>query len=245
LFGLTRFQFDTRTALTYSDSKFEAVAAEVIMRVLFLCSWLAMAALAQQASITSLVGRVTDANGTAIPNASVNAANGATGESYPARTNVEGLYSLQSVRIGTYTITATAPGFGTLAHDNVLVQVNQVVRTDFELPVGQVTERVTVQAAPPPIATDDAGVSETLDTKAVTEVPLNGRDVLREAALTPGVIAGFKSRTGSSSSGGEDFIGVLTWSRRRPCGHRWTRWKSFRFKLAPIRRNTEQCWASI
>ncbi len=178
------------------------------MRFLFLCSCLTAAALAQQASITSLVGRVTDANGAAIPSASVTAANGATGESYSATTNVEGLYSLPSVRIGTYTITATAPGFGTLVHDNVLVQINQVVRTDFELPVGQVTEKVTVLAAPPPIATDDASISEVLDTKVVTEIPLNGRDVLRAATITPGVIAGFKSRTGSSSSGGEDFIGA-------------------------------------
>jgi hypothetical protein len=182
----------------------------LFVRILFMCICFSVGAFAQQASTTSLVGRVTDANGAAIPNASVSAVSGATREIYSGTTNLEGSYSLHFVRIGTYAITATAPGFGTVVHQDVLVQVNQVVRVEFELPVGQVNEKVTVLAAPPPIATDDASVSEVLDERAVTEIPLNGRDVLREAALTPGVIPGFKSRTGSSSSGGEDFIGAGT-----------------------------------
>jgi hypothetical protein len=180
--------------------------ADVRIFSLYLC--LGVCAFAQQASITSLVGRVTDPNGAAIPSASVRAVEDGTHDSYSGTTNAEGLYSLQFLRIGTYTITATSPGFGTVVNKGVLVQVNQVVRTNFELPVGLLSEKVTVSATPPPIATDEAGLSEVLGNRAVTDVPLNGRDVLREAALTPGVITGFKSRTGSTSSGGEDFIGA-------------------------------------
>ncbi|HLJ14260.1 MAG TPA: TonB-dependent receptor [Bryobacteraceae bacterium] len=178
------------------------------MRLLFICCAWSVCAFAQQASITSLIGRVADGSGDPIPNASVKAVEVGTQMTYTGTTNEAGLYSFDLVRIGTYTITASAPGFGTVVHKSVVVEVNQVVRTNFELPVGQVSEHVTVSATPPPIATDDANLSEVLSEKTVSDLPLNGRDVLRMAALTPGVITGMKSRTGAAASGGEDFIGA-------------------------------------
>ena len=139
---------------------------------------------------------------------SVKAVEDGTGQTYSGATNVEGSYSFPFVRSGTYTITATAPGFVTLVRSGILVQVNQVVRADIELAVGQLTEKVTVSGAPAPIATEEPSIAEVLDQKTMTEIPLNGRDVLRAAALTPGVITGMKSRTGSNTSGGQDFIGA-------------------------------------
>ena len=95
-----------------------------------------------------------------------------------------------------------------MVRKGVLVQVNQVVRINLDLEVGQATEKVTVSAAPAPIATDEASISEVLSQKTVSDLPLNGRDVLRAAALTPGVITGLKSRTGMNTSGGQDFTGA-------------------------------------
>ncbi len=178
------------------------------MRTLFLLAILGVGGFAQQASITSLVGRVTDPSGAAVPGAVVTAVEDGTQQTYSGPTNVEGLYSFQFVRIGTYTITATAPGFGTMVRKGVPVQINQVVRTNLELAVGQASEKVTVSAGPAPIATDEASITEVLSQKTLAEIPLNGRDVLRAAALTPGVITGMKSRTGINTSGGQDFIGA-------------------------------------
>lgn len=178
------------------------------MRTLFAFGLLSVCVFAQQASITSLVGRVTDPSGATVPNASIKAVEDGTQQTYSGTTNEEGLYSFQFVRIGTYTITATAPGFGTLVRNGILVQSNQVVRTNLELSVGQATEKVTVSATSAPIATDEPSISEVLNQKTVSEIPLNGRDVLRAAALTPGVITGMKSRTGMNTSGGQDFIGA-------------------------------------
>jgi hypothetical protein len=154
------------------------------------------------------VGRVTDPSGAAITGVAVKAVENATQQTYSGLTNVEGLYSFPFVRSGTYTITATATGFVTVVRSGLLVQINQVVRADLELPVGQLTEKVTVLAAATPIATDEPSISEVLDLKTVAEVPLNGRDVLRAAAMTPGVLTGMKSRTGANTSGGQDFIGA-------------------------------------
>jgi Carboxypeptidase regulatory-like domain len=93
--------------------------------------------LAQQAALTSIVGRVTDPSGAAIPDVAVKAVEDGTQETYSGVTNTEGAYSFPFVRSGSYTITASAPGFVTFVRNRVLVEVNQVVRADIELPVGQ------------------------------------------------------------------------------------------------------------
>lgn len=178
------------------------------MRTLLVLAVLNVCCFGQQASLTSIVGRVTDPSGAAIAGVSVKAVEDGTGQTYSGVTNVEGSYSFPFVRSGTYTITATSPGFVTLVRSGLLVQVNQVVRADLELAVGQLTEKVTVSGAAAPIATEEPSIAEVLDQKTIAEVPLNGRDVLRAAALTPGVITGMKSRTGSNTSGGQDFIGA-------------------------------------
>ena len=180
------------------------------MRTIYAYLALAACAFAQQASTTSLIGRVTDTTGAAIPNASVTAVEDGTHTTYTGATNGVGVYLFDTVRIGTYTITASAAGFSTLEQKGVVVEVNQMVRTNFELRVGQASDRVTVSATAAPIATDDAAVTEVLNQRTVADLPLNGRDTLRMAALTPGVITGMKSRTGSNASGGEDFIGAGT-----------------------------------
>ena len=177
------------------------------MRFLLLSLTLTVCALAQQASTTSLIGRVMDSAGAAIPNATVKAVEERTQETLTRTTNGAGLYFFELVRIGTYTITATANGFGAMTRSGVVVETNQLVRTNFELKVGQVTERIVVLGTPPPIATDEASLSEVLNQRAVANLPLNGRDVLRMASLAPGVLPGMKSRTGATAAGGEDFIG--------------------------------------
>src|SRR5712692_2406114 len=105
-----------------------------------------------------------------------------------AHPNVAGIFYFELVQIGTYTITATANGFGAMTREGVVVEVNQMVRANFELKVGQLTEQIVVLGTPPPIATDEASLSEVLNQQAVANLPVNGRDVLRMASLTPGVL---------------------------------------------------------
>ena len=76
------------------------------MRLLLLCLTLTVCAFAQQASTTSLIGRVMDSGGAVIPNATVKAVEEGTQETLTRTTNGAGLYYFEMVRIGTYTITA-------------------------------------------------------------------------------------------------------------------------------------------
>jgi hypothetical protein len=165
---------------------------------------------AQQAAITSLVGTITDANRAVIGGATVTAVNDGTQETYTGVTNTRGYYAFQFVKIGSYTISASARGFSTVVKTSVAIETNQVVRTDFSLPIGQVTEKVTVAATVPPVATEEASISEIIGERAMTELPLNGRDALRMAGIVPTVITGMKSRVVATAAGGEDFIGAGT-----------------------------------
>jgi hypothetical protein len=166
---------------------------------------LSAGAFAQLASTTALVGNVVDSAGAAMAGVTVTAVNTGTSETYTTVTTTEGAYNIQFVKIGTYDISASKSGFSVLTKRGVLVQTDQIVRTDFTLKVGQVSEKIEVTAAAPPIATDEASVSEVINTRQTTDLPLNGRDPLKLAITAPGVLPGLKSPAGNPG-GGEDFV---------------------------------------
>lgn len=162
---------------------------------------------AQVANNTALVGNVVDQSGAPIAGAKVTAINEGTKVAYPGTTNAEGFYSITFITPGTYDITVIQPGFTTFTKTGRIVTIDQAQRTDFSLQVGSTTTSVTVSASSPPIATDDATLGETFDTKAVTDLPLMGHNALEVAATASNVIIG----PTSSYSGvppGEDFIGA-------------------------------------
>ena len=162
----------------------------------------------QAASSTTLVGTVTDSSGAAIPNASVTAVQDATKVAYKGKTTGTGDYSLPYVEVGTYTITVESQGFQRFAHTNVLVEVNQIVRTDFKLSMGTVTNEITVSGTAPPIATDDAAIMQTLSAEAIAALPIAGHDTLKLALTTAGVIQSGDVTVGDPP--GESFAGPGT-----------------------------------
>ena len=172
-----------------------------------LCFALAIPLFAQLASNTSIVGNVADASGASIGGAQVTARNQGTGESVSATSNDSGNYEFQFLKAGAYTVTVLKTGFSTAATKDINLSANQTVRSDFALKVGSVDTRVEVTADIPPIKTDEASVSEVISTKSTAELPLNGRNPMKLALTTPGVIAGFKGAAGNPG-GGEGYIGA-------------------------------------
>src|SRR5580765_1877092 len=158
-------------------------------------------AAAQLASQTALVGTVTDSSGSVVPGASVVAVNAGTGDTYETTTNAEGFYNIQFVRIGVYEITVTLSGFQTSKVSSVEVTTNQITRTNVAMKVGQLNESITVVASSPILDTDSARISETIGTRAVRDLPLNGRNVWSLANTTPGVLQAPNSDIGQSFRG--------------------------------------------
>ena len=163
------------------------------------------AARAQVASATTLVGTVTDSSGAALIGAKVTAVQAATKVSYKGVTTSAGEYSLPYVDVGTYTITVESPGFQKFARTDISIQVNQTVRADFTLTVGEVTNEIIVSGAPPPIETDDASIVQTLGSEAISSLPVAGHDTLKLALTTAGVIQAGDVTVGDPP--GESFAG--------------------------------------
>ena len=158
---------------------------------------LSSSAWAQLANQTALVGTVTDTSRSVIPGASVVAVNTGTQDRYETTTNDRGYYNVQFIRIGRYDITVTLSGFQTFKATGIEVGTNQVVRQDAVLQVGGMTETVTVEAAATLLATENATILETINERAVEELPLSGRNVWSLAGTTPGVLGGTSSFTGA------------------------------------------------
>jgi hypothetical protein len=180
-----------------------------VVPVLSLCLLPAMHARAQAANNTALVGTVSDASGGAVAHAAVVAVNQETKVSYPGTTNASGYYSIQFIEPGTYTVTVKDSGYQTVVSKGVVVQLNMSARTDVTLPVGSTSEAVTVTASTPPLSTDDAMLSETINQHEVATLPIAGRRAMELAATSSDIIIGPKtSFTGNPP--GEDFIGAGT-----------------------------------
>lgn len=188
---------------------FFSTSAKLITTFLALCLLFTSAAFAQLASTTALVGNVTDSGGASIAGVKVTAINSATQELYTAVTGDDGSYNIQFVKVGTYVISAVHEGFQSFTKSGVIVESNQIVRTDFAMQVGAVSEKMTVTAEAAPISTDEASLSQTINSRQTVDLPLNGRDVLKLSVTTPGVLPGVKSPAGNPG-GGEDFIAAGT-----------------------------------
>src|SRR5580692_398586 len=174
-----------------------------------LAVFFALAAHAQLATTTSLVGTVTDSSGKLIANARVTATETRTSDTHTTTTNDQGNYTFEFVRVGVYSVAVEQTGFQRVTKTGIIVDIDQTVRTDIALPVGAVSQSVTVEATVAAIKTDDASVSEILGARSVAELPLNGRDAMSLATATPGVLQGVKSsQTGTPP--GEDFNGSGT-----------------------------------
>ena len=169
---------------------------------------LSIEARGQIANTTSLVGTVTDQTGKAVPMARISAVNRGSGNTYAGVTNDLGYYKIQFIHVGTYDIAVEKDGFQRVEKTGIFVENNETVRNDVTLTIGPVSQSIVVEARPPVIQTDDAAVAEHIDSRDLTELPLNGRNPLRLATTTPGVIQGLKTTTGYPP--GVDFIGAGT-----------------------------------
>jgi Carboxypeptidase regulatory-like domain len=143
-----------------------------------------------QTSTGTLQGLVTDSSGAAIPDAKVNVANESTGVSHDLTTSPEGRYILPLLLPGEYRVTVEKAGFKRFVRSGIRLNVQQNRSIDVELTVGEVATTVDVVGAPPPVETNSSTLATVIESKRISELPLNGRNPFALATLTPGVIPG-------------------------------------------------------
>lgn len=151
---------------------------------LLLCASLAMA----QLDTGTISGTVRDQSGGAIPGAAVTLRNTETGVARNSVSNAAGRYEAVALSIGSYEVTATLSGFQTLVRSGIGLSVGRNAVVDMTLQVGEVTQSVTVTGEASFVETTTATVSNLVDSRRVTEIPLNNRDLNQLAFLQPGVL---------------------------------------------------------
>jgi carboxypeptidase family protein len=134
----------------------------------------------------SLSGTVQDRSGAVLPGAAVTATSQETGIARNTETDETGHYLLTLVPIGTYTLQVTAQGFQTVEQKDILLQVDQSREVDFTLVPATVQQTVEVSATAVAVETNNASLGQVITSQQVAELPLNGRDFVQLASLTPG-----------------------------------------------------------
>src|SRR5579864_3714012 len=137
-------------------------------------------------TLGEISGTVVDPSGAGVPNSVVTLTHTTTNAVRTEQTNEQGLYTFPSVPPGTYTVKVEHPGFKTTT-SNVEVQVQQSVRLDLTLQVGQVSESIEVSATAALLQAENATVGTVVETKSIVELPLNGREYLNLVTLSPNV----------------------------------------------------------
>jgi hypothetical protein len=154
---------------------------------------------AQNATIT---GTVTDSSQAPVSGVAVTARNVATNATRNALTNDDGLYRLIGLAPGQYDLSFEKPGFELAKFAAVQVTVGQILTIDTPLQVGAVSSTIEVSGAlAPPIELQNAQLSNLVDSKRITDLPLVTRDPYQLILLSPGVVQSNSGLGGFSTNG--------------------------------------------
>jgi hypothetical protein len=161
--------------------------ASLAVRLLIACIFFMGFSSAQSPNGT-ISGIVQDPSGRAIPDAEIIVVNDLTNVQYQAKTNSEGIYVVSNLPPGPYRLQVSKLGFRTLIKPDLILNVQDALAVSFTLPLGSISEVVTVQGGAPLVNTQDAAVSTVIDRTLVASLPLNGRSFNTLLQLTPGVV---------------------------------------------------------
>ena len=163
-----------------------------------LCYFLVVASTAAaQVDRGAIVGIVTEPTGARVSGVTIISLS--TDQPINVTTDEDGNYTAKLLKIGTYSVSATKPGFQTTVLASAEVAVNQVLRLDLVLKVGSTSERVEVTGAAPLLQSETSSLGTIETQRRISELPLNGRNFIQLAYLGPGANGG---QTGSNVSGG-------------------------------------------
>jgi outer membrane receptor protein involved in Fe transport len=157
-----------------------------------------------QANTGNIEGRITDPNAASVPNVTVTATNLATGLQKTAQTNDEGVYRIVFLPPGAYKVeTSGVQGFTPANFTNVIVTVGGQTPLDIQLSVGNApVAMVDVSAEGQVVETSRTSISSVVNERAIQNLPVNGRNFLDFATLTPGVVRD-PTRQGDLAVGGQ------------------------------------------
>ncbi|HXK05265.1 MAG TPA: TonB-dependent receptor [Verrucomicrobiae bacterium] len=154
--------------------------------LLFLLGLILLCTAAYSQETASIVGTVTDQSGAGVPNAKITVTNTDNGFVRNTTTNATGNYSANALAFGHYSVRVEAAGFKAYERTGITLNVNDTVRADAPLQVGESKESITVEANAIQVQADSNEVSQTITAAQVSDLATNGRNIIQLAALVPG-----------------------------------------------------------
>jgi hypothetical protein len=134
----------------------------------------------------SFSGNVADKSGSAISGATVTATSQGTGVSRQAKTDDAGHYVIPLLPVSIYTLRVEFPGFQPVETKDVRLQIDEARELNFMLAPSTVASTVEVSASSVAVETTNPSLGQVITAQEVSQLPLNGRDFVQLATLTPG-----------------------------------------------------------
>lgn len=158
-----------------------------------------------QSTSGTISGRITDEQGAALSGANVTIYSPDLELTRQIATDNKGYYRITGLPFGRYEVKAEQTGFMTELKINIAVTVAQESIVDLSLPVGEVTEILTIQSDTSVIERNNSTLSGLVNEKTIRSLPLNGRDISQLVLLQPGVVASRSSVTSANNGRGTQF----------------------------------------
>ena len=146
-------------------------------------------------------GVVSDNTGASVAGCTVTLTNLDTAESNKITTDASGNYSFPNISPGRYKLQAEKSGFKVFVQQPIVVEIESGLKIDIALAVGAATETVEVTAQTPLLQPETNSLGQVIDQRAVTDMPLNGRNPIALTAMVPGVVPQGQPSAGNSSTG--------------------------------------------
>ena len=145
----------------------------------------------------SVTGFVKDASGAVMPNVKITLTSTTTNAQLTTTTDANGEFQFPQVAPATYSLVVEAKGFKK-AVSSAVVQVDQITHAEISLEVGDVSQSVQVEGVAPLLETDKSTLSSVVDSRTISNMPLNARQYLDLALITPGALP---AATGTQGGG--------------------------------------------
>src|SRR5258706_5214818 len=155
--------------------------------VAVLCSVISICPLLYGQANGSLSGTVADKTGSVISGATVKITSQSTGITREVKTDDSGHYTAPFLPVSIYTIRVESQGFQITEQKDVRLQVEEQREVDFALNPASVSQSVEVSAEQVAVETTNPSLGQRITEQQVADLPLNGRDFVQLATLTPGV----------------------------------------------------------
>jgi hypothetical protein len=159
----------------------------LFLMLLVACS--STVARAQTAETGALAGNISDPTGAVVAGADIATTNQATGQIRTSVSQGDGRYTLALLPPGTYKISVKKTGFSEEVQKDIHIDVGGTTRLDIVMALGELSQKVTVEASPTMADTESSTLGRVVNEQAVENLPLVTRNYTQVIGLSPGIEA--------------------------------------------------------